>query len=156
VGPRRLGADSRGFTLIEVSITMFFMLFIIQGIAMVSLYAQRSSIYARRLTSATTLAEKALEKYRNTDYDNLSALYDGQVLCFDGNMQQLASCGGDGVVFTQTTTVTVDPAGLAVAANITEMEVTVTWEQKWAWSSSQLSNPQEASQARIVSYISKF
>ena len=101
---RRKG--QRGFTLVEVMITMFLMTFIVQGLAMVSLYARRSGIHARRLTSANILAEQTLEQYRNTDYTNLPTLHGVQV-CYDVHMATVA-CGSASAFFTKTTSITAD------------------------------------------------
>lgn len=140
--------NAEGFTLIECMITMFFMVFIIQGVAMISLYSQRSGVYARRLTSANILAEKALEMYRNIDYDNLPP-FDGQQLCFDVHMGELGSCVHTDATFTQTTSVTAD----SPTANITLVDVTVSWVESLAWSDWHDTGPYEA---KVVSYISKY
>jgi Tfp pilus assembly protein PilV len=137
-----------GFTLIEVMISMFFMMFIIQGLAMISLYAQRSGIYARRLTSANILAEKALERYRNIDYDNLATYHDEQ-LCFDGFMTP-ATCGTSDGVFTQTTTVTADTP----LTNTAQIDVSVTWDEGMAWNARLAADG--SYEAKVVSYISRY
>jgi len=128
-------------------ISMFFMMFIIQGLAMISLYAQRSGIYARRLTSANILAEKALERYRNTDYDNL--VTEAGDLCFDGFMTP-ATCGGSDAVFTQTTTVTADTP----LANTSQIDVSVMWTEGMAWNARLAADG--SYQAKVVSYISRY
>jgi len=137
-----------GFTLIEVMISMFIMMFIIQGLAMISLYSQRSGIYARRLTSANILAEKALERYRNIDYDNLIT-YDAEELCFDGFMTP-ATCGGSGTTFSQTTTVTAD----IPLANTSQIDVSVTWTEGLAWNARLAADG--SYEAKVVSYISRY
>jgi len=139
----------RGFTLIEVMISMFFMMFIIQGLAMVSLYAQRSGIYARRLTSANILAEKALERYRNIDYDNLLT-YDAEEVCFDGFMTLVGNCAAREAVFTQTTTVTADTP----LANTSQIDVSVTWDEGLAWNARLAADG--SYEAKVVSYISRY
>jgi prepilin-type N-terminal cleavage/methylation domain-containing protein len=138
-----------GFTLIEVMISMFIMLFIVQGMAMVSLYAQRSSIYARRLTSANMLAEQELERSRNIDYDNLATL-NGDVSCFDGFMTPVANCAGSDAVFTRTTTVTADTP----LANTSQIDVSVTWDEGLAWNARLAADG--SYEAKVVSYISRY
>jgi hypothetical protein len=115
---------------------------------MISLYSQRSGIYARRLTSANILAEKALERYRNIDYDNL-ATYDAEELCFDGFMTP-ATCGGSGTVFSQTTTVTADTP----LANTAQIDVSVTWDDGMAYNVPVAADG--SYQAKVVSYISRY
>jgi Tfp pilus assembly protein PilV len=139
--------DAGGFTLIEVMISMFFILFIIQGVSMTALYAQKSGIYSRRLTSANMIAEKALERYRNIDYDNL-ATFNGQQICFNVHMNELGSCADVGAVFTQDTTVSAGPA-----VNISQVDVTVIWVESLSWSDWHSAGPQEA---KVVSYISRY
>jgi Tfp pilus assembly protein PilV len=128
-------------------ITMFLITFIVQGLAMVSLYAQRSGIHARRLTSANIIAEQALEQYRNTDYDNL-ALANGAQACYDVHMASVA-CGGSSAFFTKTTTITADTP----LANVSLVDVTVTWEEAWSWEGIASGGTQ---QARVVSYLSLY
>jgi prepilin-type N-terminal cleavage/methylation domain-containing protein len=140
--------SSGGFTLIEVMIAMLFLSFIVQGLAMVALHAQRSGIHSRRLTSANVLAEQALEKYRNTDYDNLLT-YDGRQVCFNGSLVSVG-CGASTTVFTETTTVTVDTP----IANTSEVDVTVSWEDGWRWEGP--STPGGFQEAKLVSYVSKY
>ena len=127
---------AEGFTLIEVMITMFFISFIVQTLAMVSLYAQKSSTFARRLTSANIIAEQTMETYRNTAYANLID-EDNDVRCFDGFMTP-ATCNAR-AVFTRTTGITIDTP----MTNVTEVDVTVTWYNG-------------EHQARLVSYLSKW
>ena len=143
---RRKG--QRGFTLIEVMITMFLMTFIVQGLAMVSLYARRSGIHARRLTSANILAEQTLEQYRNTDYTNLPTLHGVQV-CYDVHMATVA-CGSDSAFFTKTTSITADTP----IANVSQVDVTVSWDEQWSWDG--LASGAGTQQARVVSYLSLY
>ena len=135
-----------GFTLVEVMISLFFIMFILQGLAMISLYSQRSGIYARRLTSANILAEKALERYRNTDYDNL--VTEAGDLCFDGFMTP-ATCGA-AAVFTQTTTVTADTP----LANTSQIDVSVSWDDGMA--NNVPLTADGSYEAKVVSYISRY
>lgn len=58
-----------GFTLIEVMISLFFLSFIVGGMATISVYATRSSTYAQRLTRANMIAEAVIEASRNTAFD---------------------------------------------------------------------------------------
>ena len=144
-----LKKKEEGFTLIEVMITMFFLTFIVQGITMVSLYAQRSGIYARRLTSANILAEQSMERYRNTDYDNLPTL-DAVTECYDAQMNSLASCADSKAVFTHTTSVTVDTP----LANCTQVDVSVTWDEGLAWNARLAADG--SYEAKVSSYISRY
>lgn len=139
--------DARGFTLIEVMITMFLLTFIVQGMAMVSLYAQRSGIHARRLTSANIIAEQTLEQYRNTDYDNLPT-FNGAQECYDVHMASVG-CGGSPAFFTKTTAITANTP----TANVSQVDVTVTWEEPWSWEGLGSGGTQ---QARVVSYLSLY
>ena len=68
-------APAAGFTLIEVMISMFFLAFIVGEVAMVSMYARRSTAYAQRVTEANMLAEAVLEKSRNTAWSHLNTRF---------------------------------------------------------------------------------
>jgi Tfp pilus assembly protein PilV len=85
--PLRSGA---GFTLIEVMISMFFLAFIVGEMAMVSMYARRSTALAQRTTEANMLAEAVLEKSRNTAWSHLNTRFSsldapGDPIVFDLN-----------------------------------------------------------------------
>jgi Tfp pilus assembly protein PilV len=67
----RITLSGKGFTIIESMIAMFFLAYIVGQMAMLSIYASRTSNAARRLTRANLLADEALEKSRNTAYNNL-------------------------------------------------------------------------------------
>ena len=143
------GGD-RGFTLIEVMISMFFMLFIIESVLMTNLYAQRSAMYARRLTSANLIAEQHLEKSRNTDYDNLPALYHLKTFCYDANMSVVA-CAASRAVFTNATTAEAN----VPEANITRVKATVTWPDSDNMGGNALGDKWPY-QVEVTSYITRY
>lgn len=60
-----------GFTLVESMIALFLLSFIVAEMAMVSIYATRSSQLARQITKANMLADIAVEKSRNRAYASL-------------------------------------------------------------------------------------
>jgi len=145
-----------GFTMLEVAISMALTLFILQGIAMVSLYAQKSTIHARRVTSSTILAEQFMEQYRNMAYPNLEALEanpPGDV-CFDKDMEELGACTEAAKIFTMARVFDANPVLSGGALNnVTTVQLTVSWEENWSWSAHQESGTQST---MIVSQISKF
>ena len=66
------GASSQaGFTLIESMIAMLFLSYIVGQMAMLSVYASRNTNFSQRVTRANALADEAVEKSRNTAFDNL-------------------------------------------------------------------------------------
>lgn len=67
--------SAAGFTLVEVMISMFFLAFIVGEMAMVSMYARRSTALAQRITEANMLAEAMLEKSRNTAWSHLNTRF---------------------------------------------------------------------------------
>jgi len=153
-----------GFTLIETAIAMFFISFIVGGMAMIFMHSSRSSVYSRRLATANILAEQEIEKARNKDYTNLRDLDThelGAAECFDVHMAQV-NCAHRDAHFTRyvnvTTTEYPDPAhGTAgnpdyhvkdagLLANLTHMEVVVVWGDR-------LGNTHEAT---VESYISRY
>ena len=148
--------SEEGFTIIEVAISMALTLFILQGIAMVSLYAQKSTIHARRVTSATILAEQYMEQYRNMDYENLAALEGSPPgdVCFDQDMEPVGACSDADTVFTMARAFDADPTLSGTAyTNLTKVTLTVSWEESWSWSAHQESGTQSN---QVVSLISKY
>lgn len=76
----------QGFSLVEVMISLFFLSFMVSGLAMLSIHATRSSTYAQRLTRANMIAEAVIEASRNTAFDKLKTQW-----CIDANGDN--SCG---------------------------------------------------------------
>lgn len=140
-GTRR---GDRGFTLIEVAISMFFLMFIIEGVMMTSLYAQRSAIHSRRLTSANIIAEQSVERYRNVAFANLNT-HNGRVICYDAWMNpdvdgdgnsfwvngvvDAGDCAHAKTAFSETTTV-----AATAFASVLEVEVDVDYRAFLTWS----------------------
>ena len=69
----RIGKDlsQAGFTLIEAMIAMFFVAFMVAEMGTVMSYASRNTNFSQRITRANTLADEAIEKSRNTAFENL-------------------------------------------------------------------------------------
>lgn len=60
-----------GFTLIESMIAMFFLAFMVGDLGVVFVYASRNTNLSQRITRANQLADEAIEKSRNADYEKL-------------------------------------------------------------------------------------
>jgi Tfp pilus assembly protein PilV len=60
-----------GFTLIESMIAMLFLSYIVGQMAMLTVYASRNTNFAQRVTRANALADEAVEKSRNSSFNNL-------------------------------------------------------------------------------------
>jgi prepilin-type N-terminal cleavage/methylation domain-containing protein len=106
-----------GFTLIESMIAMFFLAFIVGEMGMVFVYASRNTNLSQRITRANQLADEAVEKSRNTAYNNLQ-LANGALAETCVLSGTVASCTStiDGR-FTRVRTVSPLPAGTALLAS---------------------------------------
>jgi type II secretory pathway pseudopilin PulG len=60
-----------GFTLVEAMIAMFFVAFMVAEMGTVMSYASRNTNFSQRITRANSLADEAIEKSRNTAYENI-------------------------------------------------------------------------------------
>lgn len=60
-----------GFTLIESMIAMFFLSYMVGQMALLTVYASRNTNLSQHITRANAFADEALEKSRNTAFDNL-------------------------------------------------------------------------------------
>lgn len=128
-----------GFTFIETMVAMGLLAFIVGDMALVTMYASRSSAQAQRLAVAVTLAENAMEQDRSKDFNNLVAATD----CFTLKGKS-ATCGSAQAVFSRTRTLT--PAVIAGSDLSADLDVVVAWV-----------NPRgEADQFRLSSVISRY
>ncbi len=64
-------SGAAGFTLVESMIAMLFLAYIVGQLGAVFVFASRNTNLSRRITRANQLAEEAVEKSRNTAYNNL-------------------------------------------------------------------------------------
>lgn len=64
-------SSQAGFTLVESMIAMFFLSYIVGQMALVTVYASRNTNLSQHITRANAFADEALEKSRNTAFDNL-------------------------------------------------------------------------------------
>jgi type II secretory pathway pseudopilin PulG len=69
----RTGKDpsQSGFTLIEAMIAMFFVALMVAEMGTVMSYASRNTNFSKNITRANALADEAIEKSRNTAYENI-------------------------------------------------------------------------------------
>lgn len=121
-------SGSAGFTLVESMIAMFFLSFLVAEMGMMFMYATRNTNLSQRITRANGLADEAIEKSRNTAYENLelanTAL--GEACTTSGTVATCTSTV-DGR-FTRVRTVSPLPAGTALASsNQTDVDVVVSF-----------------------------
>lgn len=117
-----------GFTLVESMIAMFFLAFIVGEMGMIFVYASRNTNLAQRVTRANALADEAIEKSRNTAYNNLqlanTAL--GEACAMAGTVATCTSTV-DGR-FTRVRTVSPLPGGTALSSsNQSDVAVVVSF-----------------------------
>lgn len=121
--------DERGFTIIEAMIAMFFLAFIAGEMGMITVYASHNTNLAQRITRANQLADEAIERSRNTAYNNLqlanTAL--GEACVTAGTVATCTSSLDNGR-FTRVRTVSPLPSGTAlVSSNQSDVDVQVTF-----------------------------
>jgi len=123
--------EQAGFTLVESMIALFFVAFMVAEMGMVMSYASRNTNLSQRITRANALAEEAIEKSRNTAFNNLqfpiTAL--GETCTANGNV---ATCTStlDGGRFARVRTVTPRdsslPPGTTTLVDSQKVDVDVT------------------------------
>jgi prepilin-type N-terminal cleavage/methylation domain-containing protein len=134
VGGRRPAAilkrrvEPRGFTLIEIMITIFLLVVALLGIVSTSVIVMKTNSFSKTMTTATTLAKAKMEVLKNTDYDSLT-----------GGTETVES------VFTRTWTVTNNTP----ATDMKTIEVNVTW----TWQAG--ANPDHPSFVNLRSIVAK-
>lgn len=123
---RRLPAA--GFTLVESMIAMFFLAYIVGEMGMIFVYASRNTNLSQRITRANQLADEAVEKSRNTAYNNLQLANAslGEACTMGGTVATCTSTV-DGR-FTRVRTVSPLPGGTAlISSNQSDVSVVVTF-----------------------------
>lgn len=118
----------RGFTLIEITITIFLLVVALLGIMSTSVTVMRANSFSKTMTTATTLARAKMEVLKNTNYDSLA-----------GGTDTVES------VFTRTWTVTNNTP----ATDMKTIEVNVTW----TWQAG--ANPDHPSFVNLRSIVAK-
>jgi len=124
--PNAKAAGPAGFTLVESMIAMFFLSFLVAEMGMIFMYASRNTNLAQRITRANALADEALEKSRNTAYENLQ-LANGALgeACVTAGTIATCTSSVDGR-FTRVRTVSPLPGGTALASsNQADVDVVV-------------------------------
>ena len=122
-----------GFTLVESMIAMFFLAFIVTQLAALSVAAGRNTNLSKRITLANQLADEAIEKSRNTAYENLqlanAAL--GETCTAAGLVVSCTSTVNPGNPYTRVRTISPRTSGGALIAlassNQTDIDVTVSF-----------------------------
>lgn len=122
---RPRGPAEKGFTLIEVMVSMFILSFIVGGLSMISIHASRSSQYAQRLARAMLVAENAVEKCRNTAFESLTSAWTGETC---STVAPVTTCTSTAEVpFTRTRTVQYMTTGAAATSFTAAINVGVSW-----------------------------
>ena len=117
--------DTAGFTLIESLIAMLFLAYIVGQMGSIFIYASRNTNLSQRITRANQLAEEAVEKSRNTAYNNLQ-----QANNFLGESGAEAASHTSTIAgkFTRVRTVSPLPTGTAlVSSNQSDVDVVVSF-----------------------------
>lgn len=136
-----------GFTLVESMIAMFFLAYIVGQLGLVFNYASRNTNLSRRIATANQFAEEAVEKSRNTAYNNLQ-LANASLAEACTMAGTVATCNSTvGSIFTRVRTVSPLPGGTAlISSNQSDINVVVSFTDARG-------NPQTI---RVASVVSRF
>jgi len=107
----------KGFTLIEVLAALVLLLITLLGLSSLLTTTIQANAYARRMTTATSLAQDKLEEIRNMAYTAVTTGSDSSPLTETGGT------GGSGAIYTRSWTVATD----SPIAGTKTVTVTVTW-----------------------------
>lgn len=127
----------RGFTFIEVMVSLSLLSFMVSELAMLSIHASRSSTYAQRLTRANMIAEDVLEKCRNKAFDSLDTAFTESINGTDFTETCVVAGGAPNIVttctftghpgFNRTRTVQFRTTGVAATSYMAEVNISVSW-----------------------------
>jgi len=118
-------SGAAGFTLIESLIAMFFLFYIVGQMGSIFIYASRNTNLSQRITRANQLAEEAVEKSRNTAYNNLQQ---ANGLLGESGAAAASHTSTIAGKFTRVRTVSPLPTGTAlVSSNQSDVDVVVSF-----------------------------
>jgi prepilin-type N-terminal cleavage/methylation domain-containing protein len=112
-----MALSCKGFTLVEVLAALVLFLITLVGLSSLLTTTMQANAQAKRITTATNLAQDKLEEVRNTAYSSVSSGSDSAKLTETGGTS------GSGAIYTRSWTVTAD----SPAAGTKTVTATVTW-----------------------------
>jgi len=133
--------NSRGFSLVEVLLSVALFALVVTALAGGLIYGQQSTALAGARARAAALVDEGLEAVRNIRDANFSNLTDGTYgLTTTGNQWNLSGASDTTDIFTRQIVIsTVDTKRKNVTA-------TVSWQQ----------NPQRTGQVQVVTYLTNW
>jgi prepilin-type N-terminal cleavage/methylation domain-containing protein len=122
-----------GFTLVESMVAMFILAYIVTQMLALTVAASRNTNLSKRTTTANQLADEAIEKSRNTAYDNLqlanTAL--GETCSSAAPVTTCTSTVNPGNPYTRVRTITPRNSALApialASSNQADIEISVSF-----------------------------
>jgi prepilin-type N-terminal cleavage/methylation domain-containing protein len=115
----RTAGNQKGFTLIEIFITIVLLSIGLLGTAALTTGVVRGNLASRNMTTATAIAQSCLEENRRVGYTNAGA---GTSSCLSGSTNVTQG----GVTFARVLTVA---PSVPDTTNIRTLTVTVTWSE---------------------------
>ena len=127
-------ADAQaGFTLVESMIAMFILAYIVTQMVALTVAASRNTNLSKRITTANHLADEAIEKSRNTAYNNLQLANGalGETCATAGFITTCTSTVQPGNPYTRVRTISPRNSALALialaASNQADIDVSVSF-----------------------------
>lgn len=114
---------NRGFTLIEILITVFLLVTALLGVISTTVIVIKSNTLSKTMTTATTLAKDKMEQLKNTGYAALAGGTDYAKM--DSTVQTTSTADS---IYTRTWIVTIG----SPAAGMKTIAVTVQWNWQGA------------------------
>lgn len=107
--------NKKGFTFIEVIITIFLLSIVLLGLANINVMSIKYRSLSKTITTATTLAQEKMEELKNTTYSSLSGANGTDYATIDSVVQTTQA----GSFFKRSWTVTAGSGYMEVSVSIT-------------------------------------
>lgn len=124
--------DSRGFTLLEITVAVFLLVMALLGLISTTTIVIKSNSLGHTMTTATTLAGDKMEQFKNTTYANLAGGAGADYATADSTVQTTSTSE---TIYTRSWTITNN----SPVTGMKTIVVTVQWDWQGASRSISLS-----------------